>query len=137
MFHPANVALKAHYPDNNFTAIQLHGIAEQTCPGVDVMMSYGLSNVKQDPTQKLMILYAKLQEITTWAIHYAGDGSGCTMIGTTNPQGRYMNGVPEDQLCNQPASSYAQTWIHIEQKLPQRTDVKNLQLWIEALSGVF
>lgn len=108
---------------NAVPALQFHGMAASTCAGVDVYLTQGASTLVEDPAGILLALKGALQDrLPRWLVTVPGDTPSCGLSGTTNVQGRLMNGVPADQVCTVPASldSVTGQFIHIEQKIDFR-----------------
>ncbi|MFV1884234.1 MAG: lamin tail domain-containing protein [Balneola sp.] len=92
---------------NNVYAINLHGHANSSCE--DVFLSNGRSD---DPQPSLQTVRDSLIANNIDAA-MTGDGSLCTLAGTTNVQGRYINGStnPAD---DQPVNNTG-FFFHVEQ----------------------
>ena len=149
----ATKAVYKYYEESHqdYTAIQFHAMAETSCPGVDVFFSYG---VKTPPLQgeKLDLLRQELYKI--WPARMSTrtsdanspmvftapgeDGPYCRMRGTLNLQGRYINGVPEDAVCTQKATSHTGKFIHIETKYWMReVDLATHVRWSNAILNAY
>ena len=103
----------------NWTTIQFHGMANTTCPGTDAYMTYGLAAPNGVPApgdRVLNLRSALLADHPDWTLTVPGDVPTCTLNATTNVQGRLLNGVPAADVCGSLGSTYAETFIHIEQK---------------------
>ncbi len=101
---------------DNVYAINLHGHARSSCE--DVFLSNGRSD---DPKPSLQTVRDSLISNGVDAA-MTGDGSACTLAGTTNVQGRYINGStnPAD---DQPVSNTG-FFFHVEQ-------TKNIRISLE------
>ncbi len=122
-----------HLTRSDVTAIQFHGMGASSCAGVDVYLTHG-SNATPDPTDPIVTLKANLEaENPTWVVTVPGDALTCNLTGTTNTQGRLINGVTASSVCGTAATSYTGQFIHIEQKFANRAAAD----WIAALAATF
>lgn len=112
----------------NVYAINLHGHANSSCE--DVFLSSGRSD---DPQTSLQSVRDSLIALNVDAA-MTGDGSSCTLAGTTNVQGRYINGStnPAD---DQPANNTG-FFFHVEQSQLIRRQLAQHKFVIEAFSKV-
>jgi len=120
----------------DLVAIQFHGMATSTCPGIDVYMTYGRSAGNGTPTagDDLLTLQAQLEaNHPDWSVVVPGDAQTCGLNGTTNTQGRLLNGVAEESVCNRAASGYTGRFIHVEQKRP----VRDPSDWIDSVEATW
>ncbi|MBC8449580.1 MAG: hypothetical protein H8D78_17675 [Chloroflexi bacterium] len=62
-----------------------------------------------------------------------GESPECNLNGTTNVQGRLLNGVADDQVCGTAASGYSGHFIHIEQHF----DYRDAQNWFTAINDTW
>jgi hypothetical protein len=120
-YHAAVEALAAAQQANprDWTTIQFHGMANSTCPGTDGYMTYGLAapgGVPAPGDRVLDLRAALLADHPDWTLTVPGDVPTCTLNATTNVQGRLLNGVAAADVCGSLGSTYAETFIHIEQK---------------------
>ncbi len=108
----------------NIYALNLHGHANASCE--DVFLSNGRSD---DPQTSLQTVRDSLIADGVDAA-MTGDGSSCTLAGTTNVQGRYMNGStnPAD---DQPVSNTG-FFFHVEQSKNIRISLAGHTQLIEA-----
>lgn len=113
MFHATNAELLAWYGTNEWYAIQWHGMAADTCGGVDVYISHG-RNVAPLPSDKIAILRDNIvADHPTWQVFTPGTGA-CSLNATDNTQGRLINGVDPALVCGTAASSYTGRFVHVE-----------------------
>ncbi|MEQ9265852.1 MAG: lamin tail domain-containing protein [Balneolaceae bacterium] len=112
----------------NVYAINLHGHANSSCE--DVFLSSGRSD---DPQTSLQSVRDSLIALNVDAA-MTGDGSSCTLAGTTNVQGRFINGStnPAD---DQPESNTG-FFFHVEQSQLIRRQMAQYKFVIEAFSKV-
>lgn len=112
----------------NVYAINLHGHANSSCE--DVFLSSGRSD---DPQTSLQSVRDSLIALNVDAA-MTGDGSSCTLAGTTNVQGRFINGStnPAD---DQPVSNTG-FFFHVEQSQLIRRQLAQYKHVIEAFSKV-
>ncbi len=129
-FHTA--VARIHASRSDVTSLQFHGMGASTCAGVDVYMTHGSANAAS-PTDPISVLKEKLiEQNPTWIVNVPGDTPGCTLHGTTNTQGRLINGVAAGAVCGTGASSYTGRFIHVEQKFANRSAAD----WIAALQAL-
>jgi len=132
MFHPTNAELMAFYGANDWTAIQWHGMAADTCSNVDVYISHG-RNVVPLATDKIAILRDNIvADHPAWNVFTPGTGA-CTLNATDNTQGRLINGVDPNSVCTTAASSYNGRFVHVEHDPGFRAASD----WIHAVSVTF
>lgn len=112
----------------NVYAINLHGHANSSCE--DVFLSNGRSD---DPQTSLQSVRDSLIALSVDAA-MTGDGSLCTLAGTTNVQGRFINGStnPGD---DQPLSNTG-FFFHVEQSQVIRRSLGEHKKLIDAFSQV-
>lgn len=114
-------------------SLQFHGMARTTCPGVDVLMSYGAGG-SSAPKDLLAALQQSLQAGNPqWVVKQSEEAPDCELDGTLNVQGRLLNGVPSGAVCGVTAVRATGRFIHIEQKSAAR----NAERWIEAVRATF
>ncbi len=152
-FHAAVTAISKHYQRQNaidFTAIQLHGMGSSTCKGVDAYLTHGMASVQTEPNKKVFILWNKIvssfvriNNATFVLLPSSGTFSSrnsqslsCSMSGSSNIQGRLLNGVSPDQVCTTAASSVSGRFIHLEQK-PWLRDSRLFHVWVEVLNQAY
>jgi len=129
------------------TAIQFHGMSDTTCPGVGAYFTHGV-NAAPQPSEKIDLLRDALNltihngpdadyltESFTRVFTVPGDAPSCSLTGTNNIQGRLLNGVPPQSVCNADAIGYTGRFIHIEQ-ISQMRSSSAYQYWIDAINAV-
>ncbi|WP_438021403.1 hypothetical protein WMF18_21015 [Sorangium sp. So ce315] len=114
MFHATHLELAAHYGPRPWWVISWHGMAEDTCPAVDVHLSHGMDVVPVEGDRALALRNNLRAYHPGWRIGVPGRGM-CSLNGTTNVQGRFLNGVPASGVCGSPAARYTGRFVHIEQ----------------------
>lgn len=113
LFFPANQALQAFYGTRDWTAIQWHGKAATSCTN-DMFLSNGL-NEAPPAGSKVHALHAAIQAaMPAWTVEMPGN-STCSLSGTTNVEGRLLNGVASANVCSTSAKTATQQFVHIEQ----------------------
>lgn len=137
-FHQTLHVLIAHYEglEQDFTTMQFHGMAETTCPGVDVYLTNGFSSFVQGASESITSLKVSLGAAhPSWVVTVPGDTPSCGLSGTTNVQGRLANSVDADMVCSMPAdeNQIAGQFIHVEQKRASRTGSD----WFASINEVF
>ncbi len=119
LFQPTIEELVEFYgAEEHFVAIQFHGMAALSCPDVDVYMSYGLGPGAGTPRPGDALIELKSNLLAYhpgWVVTVPGDTPSCGLHGSTNVQGRLLNGVPKWIVCATGASGYSGRFIHIEQ----------------------
>jgi hypothetical protein len=113
MLFPANQALNAFYGASDWTAIQWHAKGASSCTN-DIFMSIGFDAAPRAGS-KVLALKSRIQlERPTWLVQ-TPHTSSCDLNATTNVQGRFLNGVPANKVCNTSASTPSHKFLHIEQ----------------------
>ena len=118
-FFAATQALAAWYGSGEWTQVQFHGMSQQTC-GSEVHLTNGITTPPA-PTSLLSVLKQNVRKHhPQWLVTVPGDtlpdgGAACSLNGTTDTEGRFLNGVPVAGCCSTPASSASGRFIHIEQ----------------------
>lgn len=126
--------LKNYFNKNNldFNVFQFHGIADESCPGLDIFITYGVDTIP-NPNSSLVQLKNNLKENNPeWEIALPGD-IPCNHPGKRNIQGRHLNNVPIIQLCDSSANSASGHFFHIEQK----RNFRNPYNWIDGIEKSF
>ena len=106
--------------------LNIHGHASSTCE--DVFLSNGRID---DPSTEMIALKDSL------VIHgvdaaYAGDGSECGLTGTTDTQGRYVNGSSDP--CGSSNVSNSGRFFHIEQFTSIRASQDKYRVLVEEIA---
>ena len=109
------------------TVLNLHGNGNSSCE--TVFLSDGVANETSSAVEDLR---QALQDRGVEAGHPGT--SMCPLEGTTNVQGRHTNGstVP----CTEPATSAAETFIHVEQRRDFRGSPDRYQALIDAVKDI-
>ena len=120
MFHATVAELKEYYDSQNcnFYHLQFHGM-EYCCNDCDVHLSHGSDQCPKSGDKILELRDNLWVYHPSWRICVPCDGT-CNLNGTKNVQGRLLNGVPGDQVCDIEATDYSGYFIHIEQCLEYR-----------------
>ena len=128
MFHATNQELIAHYGAADWTAIQWHGMAADTCSSTHVYPSHG-RNVTPNSGDRIVTLRNNILVYhPTWDVDLPGSGA-CSLNATDNTQGRLINGVPAGSECATAATTYNGRFIHIEQDPTYRNPAD----WLDAV----
>ena len=137
-FQSSITAIMGHYDavGEVHTAIQFHGMGSDSCPGVEAHITHG-SNVAPQAGEAIDLLRNALEAAVPGDHDFTvpGDSPSCTMSGTSNMQGRLLNGVAAESVCTVSASGYTARFIHIEQKSFLR-HADHHAYWITALNNV-
>lgn len=113
MFFAVNQTLNAYYGSGDWTAYQWHGKAADSCDN-DMYLSEGLSTAPASGAKVERLLDQIKVAAPDWKTEITGS-SRCSLNGTTNVEGRLLNGVAAGSVCGTAASASAQKFIHIEQ----------------------
>jgi hypothetical protein len=125
VFQVAHEAFTATYPEGY--SFSLHGTGSSSCE--DIFLSNGHTT---DSQQILYDLRDRMVASGNITVGVAGDGvSSCTLIGSTNVQGRYTNGSPDP--CFQGVSSTTGYFIHAEQQRRVRDSLTVYSKLIDAI----
>ncbi|KAJ9449345.1 hypothetical protein DIPPA_27089 [Diplonema papillatum] len=134
-FQATASAIKEHYNGVNHTAIQFHGMLDDSCVGVHAYITHG-STIPPQADEKIDLLRdAIAAELAAFnpTITVPGDAPGCTLSGTDNVQGRLLNNVDPADVCSVYSSGYTGRFIHIEQEDWVRHQHAH---WISAINSV-
>ncbi len=143
-FHAAVEAVKFYYDSvvfQEYTSVQLHGMGKGTCGTVDTFFSHGSCSGRptSEKEAKIDILQKIAQSHPLDNGHHAvagRDGGACILCGSTNIQGRLINGVPRKDVCDTFASSHSGQFIQIEQKFDYRTE-SYAQFWNDVFNEAY
>jgi hypothetical protein len=139
LFQPAVEELLEYYGvEENFVAIQFHGMGDKYCSGVDVYLTHGL-DTPPNTGDKIMVLSSNLVTYNSgWTVTVPGDSPTCTLSGSYNVQGRLLNNVATGDVCITAAMNYSGRFIHIEQK-KERDGIsfRDADNWINAINDTF
>lgn len=128
-----NATIESSIRQDSFTVIQFHGMASDSCPGIDVYLTYG---IRAPPTkgERILNLQMNLQKNNTdWVVAVPNDSPPCRLSGGSNIIGRLLNNVEAVNVCNVSASGYSEKFIHIEQKL----DYRDPSDWVTTINESF
>jgi len=125
-FQAAHAVFTERFPE--MVAISLHGNGSEDCE--TVFLSNGIDEDVQPALRSLQ------QALSERGVRVGVPGSSaCRLIGSTNVQGRLINGSP--QPCTEAATRATGTFIHIEQRRSFREDPAAYGRLIDALNDVF
>jgi len=135
MFHATVEELQEYYGalGSSPLHIQFHGMGSSSCPGVDVFMSHGVNLAMESNAVLLMLRQNMASDHPGWTITVPGESPDCNLAGTTNVQGRMLNGVAQDDVCSEVASGYTESFIHIE----QHYDFRDADYWDSAIEDTW
>jgi hypothetical protein len=136
LFHAANEALNAHYGAADWTALQWHGMAEDSCRET-MFLSLGFDADPPAGSKILRLRDAIRAERPKWRVDTPD--TSCGLNATENPTGRMLNGVPTAKACSKAASTPSHKFIHIEQDVPViGKDLEGVAAsWADAVSAAF
>ena len=136
MFHAANIEMNAFYGNTDWTAIQWHGKAADSCQ-VDMFLSMG-RNENPPAGSKVLALKAAIEaEKPAWSVATPST-SLCNLNATDNTQGRLLNGVSAGSVCGTSATSASQKFLHIEQTVGLIADLDSAGAsWSKAIVAAF
>jgi hypothetical protein len=132
MFHATNEELAAFYGDEQWSAIQWHGMAETDCKAVNVYMSHGRDVAPSSADTISQLKERLLEHHPTWKVGVPGDDA-CSLNGTFNVQGRLLNGVEPSAVCGTAAHEHSGRFLHIEQDPAFRSFAD----WVEPVANVW
>ncbi len=116
-----------------FVALQFHGMTFYACQGVHVYMTYGYTPPL--PHALLTRLQTALvQHNPRWIVRLPGGQAACRLHGSSNIQGRLLNGVHAADVCHTPADTMSERFVHIVQA-PGR--YRHAQPWLAAINQTF
>jgi hypothetical protein len=132
MFYATNAVIAEHYGDARFWVVQWHGMAKGTCSFSDVHLSNGLGDRSARRLSLSNLRRALLLEHPSWRVTMAG-ASTCGLDATGNVEGRWLNGVSPDEVCDASAVIATERFLHIEQD-PNFRDAAD---WIGVIRAAF
>ena len=133
MFHAAHTEIAAYYGSKPWWAVQWHGMAEDTCEGVDVHLSHGVDTAPAAGDKILELRNNLLAQQPTWRIGVPGSRA-CALNATTNVQGRLLNGSAMTFSFGMAAAAPApRRFVHIE----QHPGVRDPERWIAAVMATW
>lgn len=131
MFHAANEALVAHYGSAGFVALQWHGMGASSC-SCEVFLSDGIDH-SPAPGDAIVALHSNVSSAHgSWDVDLVG-ASSCSLVASTNIQGRLLNGVAPGAVCGTDASVASGRFISVEQD-PGFRDAAD---WIGAIEATW
>ncbi|KAJ5078382.1 hypothetical protein M0811_05170 [Anaeramoeba ignava] len=141
-FFEVVMMLKEYYEQNNLPLLhlQLHGMSEASCSDIDVLLSSGLK-IKPDNNSFLSKFTSQLRTQVDslddpWFIFLYQDDTlhdSCDLYGTSNTEGRGLNGVDSSLVCSTSSSFISHSFIHAEQKYFIRQNRSYDLFWANAL----
>ncbi len=132
VFQATNEELAAFYAARQWNAIQWHGMSADTCLDAEVYLSHGFSNAPPLDSKIAQLRNELLRIHPLWKAEVPGSNL-CTLNATTNVQGRLLNSVDANNVCNLEADIYKDIFIHIEQDPNFRSPAD----WIEAVNNTW
>jgi hypothetical protein len=125
-FQVTHEAFVDRYPE--LTALSLHGNGQEECE--TVFLTSGVEDDTPAPVEDLR------QALVERGVRAGVPGtSSCPLVGSTNVQGRYTNGVGAP--CTEAAGAATGTFIHVEQRLDFRQSPDRYQALIDAVNATF
>lgn len=125
-FQAAHAVFTERFPE--MIAISLHGNGSEDCE--TVFLSNGIDGDVQPELRSLQ------EALSQRGVQVGVPGSSaCRLVGSTNVQGRLINGSP--QPCTEAATQASGTFIHVEQRRSFREDPEAYGQLIDALNDVF
>lgn len=132
MFHSTTRATQDWHDNEGtgFVVLQLHGFAAAFC-ATDMFLTYGRPTCPS-AGDCLKNLQSNLRAVLPGPISVPGElACECQYNGGSNTQGRMLNGVDPNQVCDTDPSTYSGRFIHIEQE-PQ---FRETSAYIQAISS--
>ncbi|KAL0573048.1 hypothetical protein V5O48_008907 [Marasmius crinis-equi] len=132
-------------PSSSCAFIQMHGKGASSCPTDTAFISTGLGRSESsiawytdDVDRPVKRIQKNIRQAEpSWNVSLPSD-SNCSLVATTNVFGRFINGVPENMVCEQAANASLATgaFVHIEQASVSRQPAA-YNAWITALNESF
>jgi len=136
-FHALVEAIDQYYNSQfqTHTAFQFHGMGEESSNGLDVYMTHG--------TKRVPLINSVIDQIKTdlnisqptWDVAIPGDPTEADLNGISNLQGRLLNNVHPNAICEVRAYSYTGQFVHIEQ-ISDARQASAYDEWIQALNNI-
>lgn len=136
-FHAIVEAIDQYY-DSQFqthTAFQFHGMGEDSSNGLDVYMTHGTKRVALVNSVIDQIKTALNNSQPTWDVAIPGDPTEADLNGISNLQGRLLNNVHPNAICEVRAYSYTGQFVHIEQ-ISDARQASAYGEWVQALNNI-
>ncbi len=132
MFQAATEALAGSDAGAGLLVLQWHGMADTTCPLVDVYITEGLTTTPPplSPAWTLASTIATIEPV--WRTGVAGAGL-CSLNGTRDVQLRLLNGVDQASVCTTAATTSSGRALHLELAPAFREPAA----WISILAGAW
>jgi hypothetical protein len=136
-FHAVVETIDQYYdnPLQTHTAFQFHGMGEESSNGLDVYMTHG---TKRLPLANSVVDQIK-SDLTfsqpTWDVAVPGDLVVSELNGIGNLQGRLLNDVHPDAICDVRAYSYTGQFVHVEQ-IDIARETNAYDEWVQALNNI-
>jgi len=136
-FHAIVETIDQYYDSQlqTHTAFQFHGMGEESSNGLDVYMTHG--------TKRIPLVNSVIDQIKkdlnisqpTWDVAVPGDPTEADLNGISNLQGRLLNNVHPNAICEVRAYSYTGQFVHIEQ-ISDAREANAYDEWIQALNNL-
>ncbi|NOQ29526.1 MAG: family 16 glycosylhydrolase [Helicobacteraceae bacterium] len=127
-FFEANIALSDHLKaiSSSYKIVQFHGKATTSCSDTNAFITNGTAT--SDTTTLNSILSLIKTHYSSWTATTTTQNN-CNLIGSTNVEGRYINSVAQQNVCDTSANSSNDNFIHIE----QASDIRDGMYWVNIL----
>lgn len=133
LFQAVTEELAGVYGDDEWTIIEWHGMREEQCPGENVYMTYGVEGLPPASSALLALRDAIRAQRPEWKVYASGE-SDCSMAGTSNVQGRWLNHFSSSaSVCNDRAPAPSGRMMHVE----QHPDYRIAADWAIAVAKAF
>lgn len=113
LFHAATEALAGSDAGAGILVLQWHGMADATCPPVDVYIAEGLTTTPRPESPAWTLASTIAAREPLWRTGVAGSGL-CSLNGTRDVQLRLLNGVDRASVCTTAATGSSSRALHIE-----------------------
>jgi hypothetical protein len=132
LYHPASLEIDAFYGARAHSQLQWHGMGDTTCATIDAYASHGLATAPPQGSNVLALEANAEASNVDWIVAVPGSGT-CTLNGTDNVQGRFLNGVATAGVCTTAATASTGRFVHIEQHAAVRVAAS----WIAPVANTF
>lgn len=133
MFFAATQEINAWYGGRMWHQLQFHGMAAESCAGVDLYITHGLTASPAGGGTLRALKSNLLKQHPSWRVSVPGDAPSCSLNATTNVQGRYLNGVDAGSVCGTGASTSSEKFFSIE----QAPGFRRAEDWIAAVQDTW
>lgn len=126
--------------DDDYTVIQFHGMGQSSCPGVDAYVTHGTSVVPRAGEKVDIFRNAMAHVMNDNGLVFTvpGDSPSCNLVGSTNVQGRMINGVDSLESCTTKATSYSGRFLHVESKIDLRAKTPAMHgAWVNVVNTAY